>query len=519
MNRLLKPCLVLALICAAAVGGRGQTSPTVFINEIHYDNTGTDAGEFIEIAGPAGTNLADYSIVLYNGATGSGATYDTDILSGTIPDQQNGFGTVSLSYPSNGIQNGSPDGVALVFQNTTVIQFLSYEGTFTATNGPANGLTSTDIGVTEAGTEPIGLSLQLTGTGTTYADFTWNAPAGQSPGAVNTGQSFTGTAGPTIAIDDVSVTEGNSGTVDATFTVTVSGPHSGVTFDIATADGTGTAPATVGDGDYAARSEIAQLIPSGSTTYSFTVAVNGDLIFEPSEQFSVTLSNVSGATVIDGQGAGTITNDDAAPPVVSTVVISQVYGGGGNTGATFTHDFIELFNRGTSSVSLAGWSVQYTGATSHRHLVGHAPRRLHRSGRVLPGAAGGRHGRHHCASHAGQDGQHRHGRRCGEGGAAQHLDSHHGRVPGPRHVRRSRRLRSNDLRGRGRTNRCNEQHPGRTAQARRVLRFRQQQRRLLGRLTESAQQRVGVEELRLRAGNDSRDPGQPGSPRRFWART
>ena len=361
MTRLLKPCLVLTLICAAAAGGRGQTSPTVFINEIHYDNTGTDAGEFVEIAGPAGTSLSDYSIVLYNGA--NGAAYDTNVLSGTIPDQQNGFGTASLTYPVNGIQNGAPDGVALVFQGTTVIQFLSYEGTFTATSGPANGLTSTDIGVIEIGSEPLGLSLQLVGDGTSYADFTWSAPAGQSPGAVNGGQSFSGESGPTIAIDDVSVTEGNSGTVDATFTVTVSGSHSGITFDIATADGTGTAPATVGDGDYVPRSGIAQLIPTGSATYTFTVAVNGDLIFEPSEQFSVTLSNVSGATVADGQGAGTITNDDAAPPVVSNVVISQVYGGGGNAGATFTHDFIELFNRGTSSVSLAGWSVQYTGAT------------------------------------------------------------------------------------------------------------------------------------------------------------
>ena len=44
------------------------------------------------------------------------------------------------------------------------------------------------------------------------------------------------------------------------------------------------------------------------------------------------------------------------------VVISQVYGGGGNTGATYTHDFIELFNRGTSPVSLAGWSLQYASA-------------------------------------------------------------------------------------------------------------------------------------------------------------
>jgi uncharacterized protein len=46
-----------------------------------------------------------------------------------------------------------------------------------------------------------------------------------------------------------------------------------------------------------------------------------------------------------------------------SVVISQVYGGGGNSGATYTHDFVELFNRGTTSVSLNGWSVQYASAT------------------------------------------------------------------------------------------------------------------------------------------------------------
>ncbi len=44
------------------------------------------------------------------------------------------------------------------------------------------------------------------------------------------------------------------------------------------------------------------------------------------------------------------------------VVISQVYGGGGNTGAIYTHDFIELFNRGTNPVSINGWSIQYTSA-------------------------------------------------------------------------------------------------------------------------------------------------------------
>ena len=44
------------------------------------------------------------------------------------------------------------------------------------------------------------------------------------------------------------------------------------------------------------------------------------------------------------------------------IVISQVYGGGGNSGATYTHDYIELFNRGTTTVSVTGWSVQYTSA-------------------------------------------------------------------------------------------------------------------------------------------------------------
>src|SRR6266511_3428557 len=52
---------------------------SVFINEFHYDNASTDAGEAIEIAGPAGTNLSGWSIVLYNGS--GGASYNTNNLS------------------------------------------------------------------------------------------------------------------------------------------------------------------------------------------------------------------------------------------------------------------------------------------------------------------------------------------------------------------------------------------------------------------------------------------------------
>jgi len=72
---------------ARPVAATAATS--IFINEIHYDNTGTDAGEAIEVAGPAGTDLTGWSIVLYNGS--GGASYDTDALSGVMPNQQNGF--------------------------------------------------------------------------------------------------------------------------------------------------------------------------------------------------------------------------------------------------------------------------------------------------------------------------------------------------------------------------------------------------------------------------------------------
>jgi len=175
---------------AAAPARFANPTTTVFINEIHYDNTSTDSGEAIEIAGPAGTDLTGWSIVLYNG--NGGGSYDTDALTGVIPNQQQGYGTVYLAYASNGIQNGAPDGIALVDASNTVVQFLSYEGTFTATSGPANGLASTDIGISQTESETIGSSLQLTGSGNTYGQFHWISTSASTFDSPNTGQSFAG---------------------------------------------------------------------------------------------------------------------------------------------------------------------------------------------------------------------------------------------------------------------------------------------------------------------------------------
>ncbi|HSK64898.1 MAG TPA: lamin tail domain-containing protein, partial [Pyrinomonadaceae bacterium] len=168
-----------------------------------------------------------------------------------------------------------------------------------------------------------------------------------------------GVGGVNLSINDASVTEGDSGTVTATFTVTLSAPAGpgGVTFDISTADDS----ATVADNDYVANTLLNQSIGEGGTTYNFDVVVNGDVAFEPNETFFVNITNVSGATVTDAQAVGTIINDDC-PAAPGDVLISQVYGGGGNAGAPLTHDFIELFNRGVSPVNLSGWSVQYQSA-------------------------------------------------------------------------------------------------------------------------------------------------------------
>jgi predicted extracellular nuclease len=294
---------------------------TIFINEIHYDNTGTDTNEGVEIAGPAGTDLAGWSVVLYNGS--GGAVYDTISLSGIIPAQQGGYGT--LNFLRAGIQNGSPDGLALVNSSNALVQFLCYEGTFAATNGVASGQTCTDIGVAEDGTNAIDTSLQLQGSGTTYGNFTWSVPITQTRGSVNTGQTFTGAAGGaiTLSINDITKAEGNSGTTIFTFTVTLSAPApaGGVTFDIATQDNT----ATVAGDDYVSKSLTAQTIPQGATTFTFEVTVNGDTSTEPSETFFVNITNVTGTgvTVNDGQGTGTITNDD----IVATP-INQIQGSG-----------------------------------------------------------------------------------------------------------------------------------------------------------------------------------------------
>jgi subtilisin-like proprotein convertase family protein len=113
---------------------------------------------------------------------------------------------------------------------------------------------------------------------------------------------------PTVAIDNVTHSEGNAGTTSYTFAVTKTGStavDSAVNFT--TVDGA----ATTVDSDYQAQSGTLTFSPT-DTTKTITILVNGDTTFEPDETFTVHLSGASDATIINADGIGTITNDDVA---------------------------------------------------------------------------------------------------------------------------------------------------------------------------------------------------------------
>ncbi|MDP9205251.1 MAG: DNA/RNA non-specific endonuclease [Gemmatimonadota bacterium] len=156
--------------------GEPVALPETRFSEIHYDNGGDDTDEQIEVEGPAQTDLSNWSIVLYDGNTGK--AYDTQPLTGiTIPATCGDRGVVVLRFAQ--IQNGSPDGFALM-HNTEVVQFLSYEGTFSAVDGLAAGSASTDIGVVELTNSSDLSSLQLSAT-----TGKWAGPSRRSFGRCN----------------------------------------------------------------------------------------------------------------------------------------------------------------------------------------------------------------------------------------------------------------------------------------------------------------------------------------------
>ncbi|MCX8014643.1 MAG: Ig-like domain repeat protein, partial [candidate division WOR-3 bacterium] len=149
---------------------------------------------------------------------------------------------------------------------------------------------------------------------------------------------------PQISISDTSAYEGNAGTKSFGFYVTLSNP-SGMTVSVnyATANGT----ATIGDNDYTATSGTLTFNP-GELVKRIGVTVNGDNKYETDETFYVNLSSPSGATILDGEGLGTILNDDDVP----SISISDTSATEGNVGTKSFGFYVTLSNPSYQTITV-----------------------------------------------------------------------------------------------------------------------------------------------------------------------
>ena len=256
-----------------------------FISELHYDNGGdSDADEFVEVHLPAGTTSSGLSIVLYNGSNSS--VYDTDPLP-AVTAPADAPAVAVLDYPVNGLQNGGPDGLALV-RGSTVLEFLSYEGTINAADGPAAGTRSTDIGVSETSSTPAGQSLQRTYDAGSET-LVWSGPAANSKGEVNTTTAPPPpppTACDTAVTHEIGEVQGEGATTPVTEPVTVRGVVVG---DLPSLKGYYLEDSD-GDGN-AATSDGIFVFDDLQVDLGDTVAVTGT----PGERFGQTQINGSGS--------------------------------------------------------------------------------------------------------------------------------------------------------------------------------------------------------------------------------
>lgn len=360
---------------------------TVIINELDADQTSTDTAEFVEFydGGVGNTSLTGLVVVFYNGSNDlSYASFDLD-----------GFTTNAAGYFTLG--NSGVAGVDLVFANETLQNGQDAVALYTgdATSFPTNTAVTTAnlrdaIVYDTADADDPGLLVLLNasqpqvdenatpngGAGTTNSNqrcpngaggtrntstYTQRVPTPDSPNLCGNA------ALPALSIADVTQSEGNSGTTTFTFTVSLSAAANagGVTFDIATQNGT----ATIADTDFVSNSATTQTIATGSQTATFSVTVNGDATVESDETFLVNVFNITGATVADRQATGTITNDDfpdtTAPNVQS---IARASANPADSGATVT--FTVTFSEAVTGVDAADFALTTTGSISGATISG-----------------------------------------------------------------------------------------------------------------------------------------------------
>lgn len=172
-----------------------------WVNELNYESDPNV--EIVRSPISAAVDLNTVTWHLYNGANGT-VYSQIPLNTFTVGSSTNGYTIFRLSGFT--IQSGNPSGQAdspdgwAISVGGTVVEFKSYEGSFTATNGVAAGLTSADIGVRQDTGFPSQASSQLTGTGNKASDFGWIPGQGPSYGQVNLSQTLTAVPEPSSMV-------------------------------------------------------------------------------------------------------------------------------------------------------------------------------------------------------------------------------------------------------------------------------------------------------------------------------
>ncbi|HEV8252618.1 MAG TPA: ExeM/NucH family extracellular endonuclease [Candidatus Limnocylindria bacterium] len=387
MSRLVSRLLVAVTAVLLATGTPtfapkpvAAVSANIVISQIYGGGGNSGAqytNDYVEIfnRGPATVSVGGWSIQ-YTSATGAGnfgsATNQITPLSGTLAPgqyllvQEAAGATPSAPLPTPDVTDSTPipmsataGKVALVNTTTplgcnggstpcppaalaTIVDLIGYGSANFFEGAPAPTLSNTTAAFRAGG--------GCTDTDNNAADFA------AAPPAPRTSASPLNPCG-ALSINDVIAKEGNAGTTSFEFTVSLGAPAGpgGVTFDVATADGT----ATTADSDYTAVSLTSQIIPEGATTFPLSVAIGGDLAVEPDETFSVSVTNVAGAPVKDGQGLGTIVDDDSCGQPFDPIYDIQGAGlSAAMTGAVTTEGVVVGDNEGPVASGLQGFYLQ-----------------------------------------------------------------------------------------------------------------------------------------------------------------
>ncbi|MCZ8248770.1 Calx-beta domain-containing protein, partial [Microcystis sp. LE19-195.1E] len=315
-----------------ATANRYGNNVSIFLNA---DPTPTTATVTITDVSQPAISLTINDVTVTEGNSGTTNAVFTVSLSSAAST------VVSVNYATaNGTATAGTDYTAIP---TTTLTFNPGETSKTITVA-VNGDNQVELNETFF----LNLSnLQANGSNVTLAD-------NQGQGTINNDDSAS------IAISDVTITEGNSGTTNAVFTVTLSNAvDTAITLDYTTANGT----ATTADNDYAAIATTPLIFNAGETSKTITVVVNGDTKVESNETFLVNLSNLqtngSNVTLADNQGQGTINNDDSASISISDVTVIE--GNSGTTNAVFT---VTLSNQVDTAVTVNYATADGTATTT-----------------------------------------------------------------------------------------------------------------------------------------------------------